>query len=249
MNRKQFIESIGGTCANWTWSWSFINEAERFVVFGAWDAVTEGDRTEILNEDWEISRAGRKQAAYRYSREHIRLVEEEGFELKTFPMIRGSYNPDDPTSPAKIKGFTPELTTKTLLRIGKSWYASDGAPINRISEELEPHEVLVEGAANTVSVNSYERNPEARRKCLEHYGFKCLVCNFDFEKRYGSIGSQYIHVHHLVPIAEIGREYEVDPVNDLIPICPNCHAMVHSTRPAMAIEQIKKYIEENGEYT
>jgi 5-methylcytosine-specific restriction protein A len=37
MSRKVFIESCGATCRNWQWSWSFVNESKRFVVFGVWD--------------------------------------------------------------------------------------------------------------------------------------------------------------------------------------------------------------------
>ncbi len=40
MSRKEFIESVDATCKNWQWSWSFINETERFIVFGAWDRNT-----------------------------------------------------------------------------------------------------------------------------------------------------------------------------------------------------------------
>jgi 5-methylcytosine-specific restriction protein A len=30
-----------------------------------------------------------------------------------------------------------------------------------------------------------------------------------------------------VPISTIGKEYLLDPVKDLVPVCPNCHAMLH----------------------
>jgi 5-methylcytosine-specific restriction protein A len=44
-------------------------------------------------------------------------------------------------------------------------------------------------------------------------------------------------------LAEIGEEYEVDPVNDLIPICPNCHAMIHKKVPAFSIEELRAKIQ------
>ena len=64
MSRKQFIESQGATCRNWTWSWSFINKMEKVIIFGAWDLQTKGNTSLILSEDWKISRRGRKQPAY-----------------------------------------------------------------------------------------------------------------------------------------------------------------------------------------
>jgi len=241
MNRKQFIESQGATCKNWTWSWSFINKAKKFIIFGAWDIHDDGNTNQILSETWKVSRKGSKQPGYTQSREHIRLIEEEGYQLKTFPM---EYMPADEKdgSPAKIKGFTPELTNKNLICIANSWYASDQVQGNRLPEEVDPKEVFKEGASKSITVNQYERSGIARAKCLAHHGYKCTVCSFNFEQMYGEIGKKYIHVHHIVPISEVGKEYELNPVTDLIPICPNCHAMVHTTRPALSINQLKQVV-------
>jgi 5-methylcytosine-specific restriction protein A len=87
--------------------------------------------------------------------------------------------------------------------------------------------VLLEGTLKQVWVNRYERNPEARAGCIAVYGVDCAVCGFNFEKQYGEIGRGYIHVHHLVPLASIGKTYRIDPIADLRPVCPNCHAMLH----------------------
>lgn len=91
----------------------------------------------------------------------------------------------------------------------------------------EVPETLIEGAKKTITVNAYERNPAARNACIKEYGVVCTVCNFDFEAFYGHRGKGFIHVHHLRSLAGVGQEYEVDPINDLRPVCPNCHAMLH----------------------
>ena len=65
------------------------------------------------------------------------------------------------------------------------------------------------------------------------------MCEFDFEENYGEVGVGFIHVHHIVPVAEIGETYQVDPINDLIPVCPNCHAMIHKRKPPYSIKEIK----------
>lgn len=98
----------------------------------------------------------------------------------------------------------------------------------------------IEGAKKTITVNSYERSIEARQRCIQHFGYKCSVCGFDFLASYGDRGRQFIHVHHLVPISTIGESYVVDPITDLRPICPNCHAMVHRTDPPCSIEELKQ---------
>ena len=57
---------------------------------------------------------------------------------------------------------------------------------------------------------------------------------------YGTLGEGVIHVHHLRELASLGEEYEVDPIKDLRPVCPNCHAILHTSSPAMTITQLQK---------
>ena len=70
------------------------------------------------------------------------------------------------------------------------------------NEILQP-ELVVEGAKKLVFVNKYERDSTARLQCIDKWGVECTVCGFDFEKKYGSHGAGYIHVHHLKPLNEI----------------------------------------------
>ena len=64
----------------------------------------------------------------------------------------------------------------------------------------------------------------------------------DFARVFGALGEGFIHVHHIVPIGKIGKEYKIDPIADLIPVCPNCHAMIHRTEPPLTIEQLRGHI-------
>ncbi|MEL4418979.1 HNH endonuclease [Shewanella algae] len=86
---------------------------------------------------------------------------------------------------------------------------------------------IFEGVKKTVTVNKYERSSIARAKCIEANGCTCKICGFDFEKTYGDLGKGFIHVHHIVPIHTIGETYKINYETDLIPVCPNCHAMLH----------------------
>ncbi|MGY0216457.1 HNH endonuclease [Endozoicomonadaceae bacterium StTr2] len=106
-------------------------------------------------------------------------------------------------------------------------------------EELESSETVIEGARKQVTVNRYERDRSAREKCIEKWGIRCFVCDFDFESRYGSLGAGFIHIHHLKPLSEIGEAYELNPAEDLRPLCPNCHAMVHRHKPALSVEALR----------
>jgi 5-methylcytosine-specific restriction protein A len=107
-------------------------------------------------------------------------------------------------------------------------------------DEVDENVKYSEGKTKHVLVNNYERNQVARQKCIEYYGAFCQVCNFDFEKVYGSIGKDFIHVHHIIEIATIGKEYSVNPINDLIPVCPNCHSMLHKKKPAYFVAELKQ---------
>jgi 5-methylcytosine-specific restriction protein A len=108
-----------------------------------------------------------------------------------------------------------------------------------LAEEVSGAAELFEGAKRQVFVNAFERNTTARQLCVRHYGARCQVCGFDFESVYGAIGAGFIHVHHLRELSEIGSAYKVDPVQDLRPVCPNCHAMLHRESPALTIEALK----------
>lgn len=214
------------------------------MIFGAWDIHTDGKTTLILSADWEVGSTGRKQPAFSESREHLRLVEEEGYDLLTFAIEHSEERRDDAgVGPAKIRGFTPKLEQRSLRRIGQQWYASDGLAGSSLPEEVHEPQAYVEGASVVVSINAYERNASARAACLAHYGHACAVCGFSFKATYGEIGEGYIHVHHVVPLSAIGGGYVVDPVADLVPLCPNCHAMIHRTQPALTIEQLRSCVE------
>lgn len=109
-----------------------------------------------------------------------------------------------------------------------------------LPEEVVEDRHYFEGAHKQIVVNAYERNADARKKCIEHYGFSCFVCGFNFEKVYGDLGVAFIHVHHLKSLAEIGAEYELDPIRDLRPVCPNCHAVMHRKHPPYSLEEVRQ---------
>ena len=143
-------------------------------------------------------------------------------------------------------GYAKPVEVTDSTPVGVLWaFASVGSDTDFF---LGPDEVsdreYTEGAVRRVQVNSYERDRAARQACISHYGLACTVCGFEFEERYGDLGVGYIHVHHLVPISEIGENYRVDPIKDLRPICPNCHAMIHQRRPPLSTEDVRRQLRE-----
>ena len=106
-----------------------------------------------------------------------------------------------------------------------------------------------EGAVKWGIQSFYERDTKARNECIKHYGAICQVCGFDFELVYGEMGKGFIHVHHKDKLANKKQAHTVDPTRDLMPVCPNCHAMLHNTYYGYEIndEKLKEIIKEKKE--
>lgn len=97
--------------------------------------------------------------------------------------------------------------------------------------QLSSEEVLEfseSGTGKKTTVNIYERNPKARKECLRIHGSVCKVCGFDSGKTYGEDFGNKIEVHHIIPISDRGGDYKVNPETELIPVCPNCHTILHT---------------------
>jgi hypothetical protein len=142
------------------------------------------------------------------------------------------------------KLFTPAELATARERLSQFGYFTRPAASPTPSEQISPDELAeginyLEGTKMQVTLSAYERNPEARRKCIEHYGAGCYVCNFDFARTYGDIGRNFIHVHHLTPFATQSGLRRTDPIADLRPVCPNCHSMLHRRQPPIPIAELK----------
>ncbi|MCP3959750.1 MAG: HNH endonuclease [bacterium] len=123
------------------------------------------------------------------------------------------------------------------------WAAAVGLGRADFPRESQPPG-FSEGGASRSSSLRYTRNIAAREACLAHYGTSCVVCKMSFGESYGEVASSYIHVHHLAPISEASTVRSVDPENDLRPVCPNCHAVIHMREPPYTIEELRQMMQE-----
>ena len=132
--------------------------------------------------------------------------------------------------------------------IVRSWASRFAAAVVALlpleAEQQTPElEGFPEGAKLRVEVNKYERDRRNRSAALAIHGHRCLACGFSFEKKYGLIAEGYIEVHHTTPVSKLGDDYVIDPRNDLIPLCSNCHSVVHRRIPPLTLEEIVTIIE------
>jgi 5-methylcytosine-specific restriction enzyme A len=143
----------------------------------------------------------------------------------------------------RFRGLFTESELQTAAeRLGeyaKQLKAIVARPPGIYPDELAPGRQYSEGARKYVRVNAYERNAKARSACIAHHGYACAACGMTFEQRYGSLGKEFIHVHHLKPLALTDGTYIINPVQDLRPVCPNCHAMLHRSEPPLSIEELR----------
>lgn len=128
-----------------------------------------------------------------------------------------------------------------LIRLSTALFESNPYP-----DELPTSKSYPEGSKKLIIVNTYERNIEARRKCIKHFGAICQACFTDMKDHYGVVAEGLIHIHHKVPLSSIGQNYEVDPINDLIPLCPNCHAVVHYGGVTRSVEEVRDLLIANA---
>jgi predicted HNH restriction endonuclease len=122
-----------------------------------------------------------------------------------------------------------------------------------IEDEKETNDVEntfvsgVEGKARLSYVVTYERDPKLREEAIRIHGCSCAACGFDFNETYGIAGKGYIHIHHIVPVSEFEEPKEINPQTDLIPLCANCHSIVHRKKKStLKIEELKAILVEQG---
>lgn len=134
------------------------------------------------------------------------------------------------------------ISKKTFSGTGEIYLLKGEYSTSDYPDEVEEGD-YTEGNVKKILVNAYERDTKARNRCISHYGIACYVCGFDFAKVYGKkLGMGFIHVHHIVEISSIGGKYKVNPIKDLRPLCPNCHAMVHKRKPALHPDKLRKML-------
>jgi 5-methylcytosine-specific restriction protein A len=153
---------------------------------------------------------------------------------------------DDRIRVEDLKAAFPEVAWDSMFSSGNQvpdaiadelWRVAIGDDL--VEEFGEP--VFREGVRTLASVNRVERSTKARTACIAAHGHRCAVCDFDFEERYGKLGRGFVHVHHLKDLA--AGERDVDPVTDLRPVCPNCHAMLHrGTSRSRSIEELRSML-------
>ena len=137
------------------------------------------------------------------------------------------------------------IKTEYLPTLESYWFDYQNSSHEQKQEDanqLETEKNFLEGKAYSVLQTRYERDTKARKVCLNKKGYSCSICSFNFQKMYGEVGKGYIHVHHVNMVKDMGEPTKTNPENDLEPVCPNCHAMLHKRYPPFSIVELKNLI-------
>lgn len=106
-------------------------------------------------------------------------------------------------------------------------------------EEIQTNE----GKKLVYYTTRYERDPKLRKAAIKIHGLQCHICGFDFSSVYGILGEGYIEVHHKKPLHSLDEEVLIDPKEDLITVCANCHRILHRHRDKIiTVDELKDQI-------
>lgn len=159
--------------------------------------------------------------------------------IKTDPELKAENAERSPVNYTEALRLFENYLRRPAVKGNKTIFSED--------KEATNSELLSEGDLVELHITKHERNPGLRRRCIDIQGWRCKGCGLDFKEKYGDLGVDFIEVHHLYPISQTEGEHEVDPGKDLVPLCANCHAMIHRLKGTeMTVEKLQSYI--NPEY-
>jgi 5-methylcytosine-specific restriction protein A len=111
--------------------------------------------------------------------------------------------------------------------------------------DFEESEFREEGAVTYTTSRRYERSRFNRRIAIQIHGTSCFGCDFSFQNFYGDVGIDVIEVHHLLPVHLMEQSRVVDPRTELVPLCSNCHTLVHRIDPPYTLSDLRKFVDQN----
>ena len=203
------------------------------------------ERSAVLKALAEFDQLGRSAflKKYGYGKALTFMLIHNGSQYDSKAIVGAAYQHqfDKPLRNTDFSGGQASVVPK-LASLGFNVVALEVTDSTTALAEEVP-ESMWEGGKRTVSINAYERSADARAACIEAHGSKCAICDFDFGEVYGPEFQGFIHVHHRVPVSKVGERYKVEPTKDLVPLCPNCHAVVHYGNKTRSEDEVRQKLQ------
>ncbi|WP_020413732.1 HNH endonuclease [Microbulbifer sp. VTAC004] len=197
--------------------------------------------TSMQEEGW-VTMTQKKKFSYKVTQEGIKLTPSTG-EVRNISHqeINKFIRDFNIKQSFKTSDYTKSFNKSYLLAITKAYNKNNDS--FKLPEEILHPQSFEEGETKKIYVNSHERNSKARKECINHHGSRCFACKVSFKEIYGNYAEGFIHVHHIKPLSEVKKRKIINPKTDLIPICPNCHAVIHLRGRCLSIEKLVELIE------
>ena len=135
-----------------------------------------------------------------------------------------------PNAPAEETKQEPKEMNQTISQLKEPEVTVE------VKEEAPHQEEVIAQKEESLPVNE-----KIKKECIDYYGAICDICGFDFGYTYGEAYEGCIEVHNVHGLEEEITE-NTHPTEDLIPICCNCHRIIHSQTPPISVEQMRKMV-------
>ena len=240
----KYLVALGAPMANVRQSWGAQHPSTRAIYSLIWiDEFAEIDGVQhaaVLTFD----RPAKSKYGYRERERHLDEVQNTDIQHYGIPVTHGG---DRGKGVIGFDDTTLLLLEKKRIPHDGVYYARilDTVPVDheeqaQAEESFASDNTFTEGARRTIITTAPERDPAARDACIAHYRredgvLTCQVCGWT---KPNGVRKTIIEVHHRTPVSDYAGETEIDPITDLIPLCPTCHRIVHDTDPPMSVEAL-----------
>lgn len=168
-------------------------------------------------------------------------------ELRVNDVELSMVDADDPWVTAELVGKSKKSEDEPVFSLHRFLSSFLGTTLDVFAEWHSAFEGgEVEGGQSRTAYNRYERSSANRAICLSVNGSVCVACGEDPGVKYKMDGKRIIHVHHITPVSQMGGPRPVNPVTELVPLCPNCHNVAHKRNPPYTPEEILSLINEEA---
>lgn len=210
---------------------------------------------DIKGEDLEILQ-GRSDT--KFSQKVRNLKSHDTFEKLGFATFNNKEEKFEITEKGRLS--IKDNKDSLLYLLGNNFNSNDSMEgLNSLTEHQDKMEVfdedilITEGSSEYVLSKKIKRSVKLRNYAIEYYldvrgNISCDICGFDFEYVYGEPAAGYIEMHHLEPVYmykgdDIQKTIE-DAIKNLLPVCANCHRVIHRTRPPYEISDVRQFYED-----
>jgi len=153
---------------------------------------------------------------------------------------RGSGSEQGLIKPSIVLGFTndsltpfnPFVSHDVVFDEDDGEYIQETANIsvigNKAADFLDSYHRPVERVETSAGKNKLKRDPRIGKAVIVDNSFKCLVdaSHVTFLSR--ATKHPYMEPHHLIPTKQFESfSNNIDCIQNIVPLCPNCHAMIH----------------------